>query len=185
MSEVEHKTGGSRDNRRRAIALGLGWIVFLTILGYMVASAPMGLVDLTKSEVPFSAAKIRTVFAGLEDLNRLARYQYADFFFIAAYTFVLFFTARSMSRLFDYSRRFWNYVAFLFPAAALFDVTENILMLRMISEPQTFPDSTAIVYSSVAALKLALFFGGILVGLVAFVLLKAKKIMRSREMATQ
>ena len=159
------------------IVLGLGWIIFLAVLGYMMVSAPMSLLDMTKSQISFSAVELRSDFDRLEDLARYANYHYADFIFIVVYSTVLFFTTKSLPRLFENSRRFWNALALLFPAAGTFDFIENILMLRMLSESQTFPDWMAIVYSSFALTKLVLFFGGLIAGLLVFVFLRASKIM--------
>ena len=162
---------------KRTLVLGLGWIIFLVVLGYMAVSASMGLLDMIESQVSFSAVELRSDFNGLEDLDEYANYHYADFIFIVTYSTVLFFTAKSLPRLFEKSRRFWNALAPLFPAAGAFDLVENILMLHMLSESQSFPDWMAIVYSSFALIKLVLFFGGLIAGLLVFVFLGTSKIM--------
>lgn len=105
MSDVESSERSSCVRTKGAIALRLGLIMFLGILGYMALSAPMGPLDLAKSEVVFVASKIRALFAGLDDPGRFADCQYADFFSIVAYSVVLSFPARSLSRLFGQSRQ--------------------------------------------------------------------------------
>ena len=85
-----------------------------------------------------------------------------EFIFLVLYTIVLPFKVIVLARLVkDDSSRFWPTVSLLFPAAAVFDFVEDVLMLLMLSEPYPFPLWTAVAHSFFALIKLSFFFVGL------------------------
>ena len=136
--------------------------------------------DIISSQLTFSASTLYSHFKSLIESGTLDNYIYfhrIDFIFIVLYTIVLPFTVIVIARLSkDESNRFWFAVSLLFPAAAVFDFIENVPMLRMLSNPQSFPDWMAIAHSYCALTKLVLFGAGLALLLVASIILAVTKI---------
>ena len=138
-------------------------------------------------QTAFSGEKIKAYFAYMLEQDTLGIYwrtQFIDFSFIAA-TFISgliisFFLARL------HPKTSWLYklslmAAVIIPLGAVFDALENLVSFVMLSQPTSFPNWLALVYSSFAVLKFASITIGYslwLISLFGFLLTKVYKLLR-------
>ncbi|MDH5766091.1 MAG: hypothetical protein OEZ38_08745 [Gammaproteobacteria bacterium] len=144
----------------------MAFIFFNVYLGIMYENTGYP-VPLIEGQTRFSAELLRSDFSVLIANNTLADYiliQYLDVGIMLSTA--VFFTMLSLfiSRKIRVEK--WKvmliYFSLFFPASSVFDLAENIFLLNMAYNPETFSDWLAISYSSAAVLKLASFFIGVL-----------------------
>ena len=132
-----------------------------------------------EAQLSFDAAKLKGWYAYLVDhgtLNAYVQTQNIDFIFIASVLMLHVLALLLISRLFvegSLLRRWMVVAAMLSALAPLFDALENAVSFVMLANPTGFADGWAMVYSTFAAAKFAMFTfaylvaaAGVVVGLV-------------------
>jgi len=116
-----------------------------------------------EAQLSFSAEKIKDWYSYLIEQNTLGVYiktQHIDFVFIVSVLLLHFFVLLLISRLYPPNhrgRRALVLCALLSTVAPIADAIENLISYVMLLAPTRFPDGLALVYSSFAALKFAMF----------------------------
>lgn len=116
-----------------------------------------------EAQLSFDAAKLKAWYAYLVDHGTLGTYvqtQHIDFVFIVSVLMLHGLALLLISRLFDEGSRLrrWMVVAALLSVLApLFDALENLVSYVMLANPTDFAEGWAMVYSSFAASKFAMF----------------------------
>ncbi|MCV2892466.1 hypothetical protein OE750_05070 [Lentibacter sp. XHP0401] len=167
-----------------AVALVLGlfwWAKGLMDAAYAASQHP---VDYFRGQTGFSAERIRGYHAVMQDAGTLDIYvcsQMLDFGFIASF-FLLGLVLSSFVARFaageSFARRLALRAGFFVMAAAVFDVTENLISLIMLENPQGFAAWLALPYSGAAVVKFGLLAAGT-VGLVGALLAIAVQRLRA------
>ena len=141
------------------LALNL-WASDLLSAAYAASRFP---VPYWTAQLSFDHEKLKEWYAFLMANGTMGQYvhtQVVDFFFIAS-VFLLHTSALlAVSRAFSEGskgRKFMVVAAALSTIAPLADALENMISFVMLSNPSNFPSIVAIAYSSVAALKFAMF----------------------------
>jgi hypothetical protein len=115
------------------------------------------------AQLSFDAQRIKNWYAYLIEEETLAIYrqtQFIDFGFIATVLLLHVSVLWLVSRLFEvdsFGRRWMEVIALLSAVAPLADTLENMVSFVMLYDPAGFPDSLALVYSSLAATKFTFF----------------------------
>jgi len=176
----EIRTNIIKISQRRIIIPGLIILILFAIYMFVAFRETGYPVGIFRAQLTFSAPELQSHFNDLiasGNLNRYQNYHLLDFIFILVYSSVLFITATGLSRQFNNKpRRFGYAIALLFLVAGVLDIIENLLILRMLSEPQTIANCMAIAYSLFALIKLVLFYGGLAWLSIAFIYLAVIKI---------
>jgi len=116
-----------------------------------------------QAQLSFDAAAIKGWYAQLMDMGTLdiyVRTQHIDFLFILSVLLLHVSALLLASRLFaadSCGRRWMVWAALLSALAPAFDALENGVSYLMLANPLGFPDSLALLYSSLAAMKFAMF----------------------------
>jgi len=170
----------------------LAIIIVIGFIGFMFFNVWLGILfvetgypgTLFESQYRFSGPALKSDFSVLISNGTLNDYiliQYLDIG-IMVFTAVCFFfltlaIAKKMKP--DSSWRKRGFMsALLFPISSLLDGIENIVLLTMLANPLNFPDGLALVYSSLAVAKFAVFIIGlifIVVILIAFFIERRKQ----------
>lgn len=135
-----------------------------------------------EAQLSFSAEKLKSWYSFLNRENTFDIYlktQYIDFLFILSVLLLHFFTLLLISRLFhedSKGRKILIVCALLSTIAPIADAVENLVSFIMLANPVNFSNWLAYLYSSLAALKFAMFtfayiaaIIGLLVGLFSFI----------------
>ena len=115
------------------------------------------------AQLSFDAQRIKNWYAYLIEQETLAIYwqtQFIDFGFIATVLLLHVSVLWLVSRLFEadsFGRRWMERATVLSTIAPLADALENLVSFVMLSDLAGFPDSLALLYSSLAATKFAFF----------------------------
>lgn len=115
------------------------------------------------AQLSFDGRQLKTWYAHLVEQGTLGVYwqtQFIDFAFIATVLVLHVSVLWWVSRLFtagSRGRRWMVGAAALSAVAPLADAAENLVSFAMLSDPTGFPDGLALLYSSLAAVKFAMF----------------------------
>jgi hypothetical protein len=116
-----------------------------------------------QAQLSFDASAIKGWYAQLIDMGTLdiyVRTQHIDFLFIVSVLLLHVSALLLVSRLFpaeSCGRRWMVGAALLSASAPAFDALENAVSYLMLANPLDFADGLALLYSSLAALKFAIF----------------------------
>ncbi len=144
-------------------------------------------------QTAFSGEKLKAYFAYMLERDTLGIYwrtQFIDFSFIAATFIVGLIISLFLARL--HLKSSWLYklslmAVVIVPLGAVFDALENLVSFVMLSQPTSFPNWLALVYSSFAVLKFASIAIGYslwFISLVGFLVTKVYKLLRPDSVTT-
>ncbi|MGB1250757.1 MAG: hypothetical protein ACPG8W_09115, partial [Candidatus Promineifilaceae bacterium] len=129
-------------------------------------------------QTAFDGALIKSYYRVMIEAQTLDIYwqtQFIDFAFIVcffAFGLLMPLLVRRLYRPKTTPYRITTWAAMLIPLGTIFDSLENLVSFAMLSQPLTFPNWIAPIYSTFAVLKFAAIGAGyvcVLVGLIAFV----------------
>jgi hypothetical protein len=142
-----------------------------------------------EAQLSFDASKLKGWYAYLADQGTLGTYlqtQNIDFVFIVSVLMLHVLALLLISRLFTEGSRLrrWMIVAALLSTLApLLDAFENAVSYVMLANPTNFADGWALVYSSFAAGKFAMFtfaYAAAAVGILVGVILRGRSLLANR-----
>lgn len=150
------------------------WLAFGTVLAFFFNlyatqilnesyAASLFPVPYFEAQLSFDASRLKGWYAYLMERNTLGLYvqtQNIDFIFIVSVLALHFLALMWVSRLFSVGsrlRRWMVAAALLSSLAPLFDALENLVSYVMLGDPARFADGWALLYSSFAAAKFAMF----------------------------
>ncbi len=144
-------------------------------------------------QTAFSGEKLKAYFAYMLQRDTLGIYwrtQFIDFSFIIATFISGLVISLFLARL--HQKTSWLYklsvlAAVIVPMGAVFDALENLVSFVMLSQPTSFPNWLAFVYSSFAVIKFAAItmgYGLWVISLLGFLVTKLTKLFRRNSIAT-
>ncbi|MHA1734122.1 MAG: hypothetical protein ACTSU5_19440 [Promethearchaeota archaeon] len=142
-----------------------------------LASAGATIIELEFVWTPTRASEVIGAYIAAGALDEAITLNYVDFAYMPAYGLMVFSLVLLVSRALEgKAREFGPVFAVCGPAAAAFDVVENVNLLAMLGNPSGISSVNASLASTCATVKFSLLFAGIGFFLAALILLGVQKL---------